>query len=260
MEVKNSPVKNFYLNVEAEKAKIRLANIDNGVRRGRPRKNKMYFTATTEEAIVAYNKEESLILKEKVYNGYIHEPLFKLAENIINRFRFYYMDGTPTDVKYEVIAFLLEKLPKYTQDKGKAFSYFSIVAKNYLIQNNNKAYKKMISKASLDLVDFKRNITNEVIRADRTESLNDFMTKFIIHYDILVEKKFRGDRDRRIAYAILQIFKSRHNIENYNKKALYIMIREITGTKTQYITKVVNEIKKEYVRLYDMYEKDRLVL
>ena len=30
-------------------------------------------------------------------------------------------------VRHEVIAFLLEKLPKYTQDKGKAFSYFSIV-------------------------------------------------------------------------------------------------------------------------------------
>ena len=258
MAVKISPVQDFYLRLEAEKEKARLANL--GVKRGRPRKSKMYFTLITEEAIVAYNLETNNALKEKVYNEHIHQPLFKLAENIINRFRFYYMDGTPSDVKYEVIAFLLEKLPKYTQDKGKAFSYFSIVAKNYLIQNNNKAYRKMISKASLNLVDFKRNVTNEILREDRTQMLNDFMNKFIEHYDLVVEKKFRGDRDKRIAYAILQIFRTRENIENYNKKALYIMIREMTGTKTQYITKVVNEIKKEYVRLYDMYQKDKIVL
>ena len=83
---------------------------------------------------------------------------------------------------------------------------------------------------------------------------------FIIHYDSIVPEKFRGDRDKRIAYAVLELFKTRDNIENYNKKALYIMIREMTGTKTQYITKVVNEIKKEYVRLYSLYEKNKIVL
>ena len=62
----------------------------------------------------------------------------KLAENIIHTFKFYYFDGGPKEVQHEVIAFMLEKLPKFVEGKGKAFSYFSIVAKNYLIQNNNK--------------------------------------------------------------------------------------------------------------------------
>ena len=100
-----SPVQAFYKELESKVEPIKV-----GIKRGRPRKSKMYFTETTEEAIVAYNLEYSHSLKEKIYNGYIHKPLFKLAENIINRFRFYYMDGSPTDVKYEVIAFLLEKL------------------------------------------------------------------------------------------------------------------------------------------------------
>ena len=250
-----SPVEAFYQELETKEEQIVV-----GTKRGRPRKSKMYFTQTTEEAIVAYNLEYSHSKKERIYNEHIHKPLFKLAENIINRFRFYYMDGSPTDVKYEVITFLLEKLPKYTQDKGKAFSYFSIVAKNYLIQNNNKAYRKIITKAPLTLIDFKRNVVNEIQREDKDQRMRDFMDRFIIHYDSIVPDKFRGDRDKRIAYAVLELFRTRDNIENYNKKALYIMIREMTGTKTQYITKVVNEIKKEYVKLYDLYEKNKIVL
>ena len=70
----------------------------------------------------------------------------------------------------------------------------------------------------------------------------------------LVLTTYKIKRDQSIAYAVLELFKNRENIENYNKKALYIMIREMTGTKTQYITKVVNEIKSEYTRLFKQFE------
>tara|TARA_R110001599_G_scaffold67850_1_gene191305 strand:+ start:9567 stop:10346 length:780 start_codon:yes stop_codon:yes gene_type:complete len=227
-------------------------------KRGRPRKNKMYFTPVTEEAIIAYNTEEDEILKNRVYKEHIHYPLYKMAENLIHRFKFYYMDGTPEDVKYEVITFLLEKLNKYTQDKGRAFSYFSIVAKNYLIQNNNKSYKRLISKTDTLAIDNQRNVMNEIVRSGNLQMVNSFMDRFIDYYDNKIEEVYRSERDRRIAYAVLELFKNRENIENYNKKALYIMIREMTGTKTQYITKVVNEIKSEYRKLFILFEDGKI--
>ena len=52
----------------------------------------------------------------------------------------------------------------------------------------------------------------------------------------------------------MELFRTRENIETYNKKALYILIREKTGAKTQYITKVVKQIKKEYETLYLKYQ------
>lgn len=227
-------------------------------KRGRPRKNKMYFTPVTEEAIIAYNTEEDEILKNRVYKEHIHYPLYKMAENLIHRFKFYYMDGTPEDVKYEVITFLLEKLNKYTQDKGRAFSYFSIVAKNYLIQNNNKSYKRLVSKTDTLAIDNQRNVMNEIVRSGNLQMVNSFMDRFIDYYDNKIEEVYRSERDRRIAYAVLELFKNRENIENYNKKALYIMIREMTGTKTQYITKVVNEIKSEYRKLFILFEDGKI--
>ena len=249
MMMNHSPVDKFYLNLQSKNvAEVKTS------KRGRPRKKKMYFTEDTQDAIIAYNLETDNAKRNKVWNEFINKPIDKLAENIINRFRFMYMDGGIKEVKSEVVSFLLTKLPKYTEDKGKAFSYFSIVAKNYLIQNNNKNYKRLTSKASVNHIDWQRNISNEVQREMVLDGVVDFMDLFIEWYEDKVEEKFRLKRDKAIAYAVLYLFKTRDNIETYNKKALYILIREMTDAKTQYITKVVKVIKKEYEFYYKKYQ------
>ena len=252
-QTKTSPISKFYEDHDKLQAEFEAEYLRPG-RRGRPRKNKMYFTPVTEAAIVAYNIDEDRKKRNKIYKEHIHYPLYKMAENLIHRFKFYYMDGSPEDVKYEVISFLLEKLNKYTPDKGRAFSYFSIVAKNYLIQNNNKSYKRLITRIPQEAIDNNRNVVNEIVRSERQESVLAFLDHFIEYYDAKIESTYKIKRDQSIAYAVLELFKNRENIENYNKKALYIMIREMTGTKTQYITKVVNEIKSEYTRLFKQFE------
>ena len=59
--------------------------------------------------------------------------------------------------------------------------------------------------------------------------------------------------DKKILFALLEIFRTRDNIENFNKKALYIMIREMTNVKTGYITRIVNIVKQKYIDLYKIY-------
>tara|TARA_A100001201_G_scaffold1118_1_gene2833 strand:- start:139 stop:906 length:768 start_codon:yes stop_codon:yes gene_type:complete len=254
--MKNSPVNLFYENIERKK--LQQALEDNKIKkpkRGRPRKNKLYFTQDTEDAIIAYNEEADHNLRNKVYNEYIHKPLFKMAENLIHRYKFYHFDAATKDVQHEVIAFILEKLPKYSKEKGKAFSYFSIVAKNYLIQNNYKHYNRKKSKAPIINIDTQRNITNEIIKKEYTSEIQDFFHTFITHCEKNIDSIIRYKRDIPIAYAILEIFKRCENIETYNKKALYIMVREMVNVKTQYITRVVNILKKEYKRLYLIYKE-----
>jgi len=253
--MQNSPVTLFYEKVQDNKAKAALiASMDTRPRRGRPRKNKLYFTQDTEDAIIAYNEELSHSLRNKVFNEYIHKPLFKMAENLIHRFKFYHFDAATKDVQHEVIAFLLEKLPKYTQEKGKAFSYFSIVAKNYLIQNNYKHYNRKKGKAPVLEIDNQRNIVNELVRGEHKSEVQDFYHLFIAHVEDNIDTVIKYKRDIPIAYAVLEIFKNCENIETYNKKALYIMVREMVNVKTQYITRVVNILKVEYKRLWIIYK------
>ena len=240
----NSPVEQFYATLEEERR--RAEEEAKKTKRGRPRKNKMYFTLETERAIIAYNKEPDNALKNKVYNEFIHKPLMKLAENIIHTFKFYYFDGGPKEVQHEVIAFMLEKLPKFVEGKGKAFSYFSIVAKNYLIQNNNKNYRDLKTKKPIVTIDRERDLGHEQAMKEYRDDLDVFMERFSKYYSKKVNDNFRSDRDKKIAHAVLKLFDERKNIEIFNKKALYILIREMTNTKTQHITKVVNVIKKDF--------------
>ena len=67
---------------------------------------------------------------------------------------------------------------------------------------------------------------------------------------------FTKHKDIQVADTILYLFKSRDNIENYNKKAIYILIRERTGVNSQNITNVLNKIKKIYMELFKMYRSD----
>ena len=217
------------------------------------KKNRMYFTLDTQDAIVKYNKSKNDTERNRLYQVHIHKAFDKLAENIINTFKFQYFDIPYQDVKHEVVAFLIEKMPKYTEGKGKAFSYFSIVAKNYLILHNNNNYKKLKQRAPITVLDTSRDVIGEQYTKTLREEKRDFMELFIEwctnNHNSLVSKP----RDKKILFALLEIFRTRDNIENFNKKALYIMIREMTNVKTGYITRIVNIVKQKYVDLYKVY-------
>ena len=64
---------------------------------------------------------------------------------------------------------------------------------------------------------------------------------------------FTRKRDLQIADAILELFRRSEHIENFNKKHLYLLIREMTDCKTHYITKVVNVMKKHQKKMLNDY-------
>ena len=65
---------------------------------------------------------------------------------------------------------------------------------------------------------------------------------------------FKRKKDLNVADSVIYLFKHRHNIENFNKKALYILIRERTGSNTQHITRVINQMKKQYFKMQKMFQ------
>tara|TARA_R100000951_G_scaffold94719_2_gene83584 strand:- start:217 stop:933 length:717 start_codon:yes stop_codon:yes gene_type:complete len=221
----------------------------------RKRKNKRYFTTVTEMAINAYNNCDDDRLKNKIYNRFIHYPFDKLSENVIHTYKTYYFDIPYEDVKASVVAFLNEKIHKFNGDNGRAFSYFTVVARNYLFNENNANYARMKSREGLDVVDSSRNIVNEVVSEQMRESKSDFIDHYTQYIDYHLDDIFSKDRDRAIADSINELFKTRNDLYSYNKKALYILIRERTGVHTQYITKVVGKMKHIYVELYTQYNK-----
>ena len=213
-----------------------------------------YFTQKTEDAIIRYNNEERPFMRNRIYNDHIKDAFDKLCENIIHTFKFYYFDVSSEEVKNEVVSFLVMNMHKYTAGKGKAFSYFSIVAKNYLILHNNNNYKKMKTHDKIDVMDWDRSIQTEISQKDTDSSYKEFVSQMLEYWDNNMNVIFRRQKDIRVADAVLHIFRIKGSIELFNKKALYILIREMTQSNTQHITRVINVMKKYQKGIYKEFQ------
>tara|TARA_Y100001963_G_scaffold33650_1_gene46707 strand:+ start:447 stop:1190 length:744 start_codon:yes stop_codon:yes gene_type:complete len=209
------------------------------------KKRKVYFGQEVQNAIIDYNSSEDDNERNKIYGTRIHAAFDKLAENIINTFKFTYFDMPFEDVKHEVVAFMVMNMHKYDHTKGsKAFSYFSVVAKNYLILHNNNNYKKLKSHNGIEVLDREKNMGNNI-----DSDLKQFTLEVVEYFDNNLQNIFKKQRDINIAYSIIDLIKRMDEIENFNKKALYILIREMTDVNTSHITSVVNTLKKHYKKL-----------
>lgn len=227
------------------------------VRKRKPKTANVYFTQETEDAILEYLSLENQAQRNRLFNEKINYSFHKLAENIIHTFKFYYTEvDTIPELQHEVVAFLLEKLHLYKPDKGKAFSYFGTIAKRYLILYNNANYKKLKDKATVEAVDEDKTILIDIVNngkdlyEDKTPS---FLKQFTQYVDLNLFTLFPKQRDAQIADAILELFRKNDNIDIFNKKALYIYIKEITDASTPQITKIIKRLKLIYVKKFNEY-------
>ena len=228
------------------------------LRKRKPKTKNQYFTQDTEDAIIEYLAETDEHKRNLIYNARIKYAFHKLTENIIHTFKFYYTEvDTIAELQHEVTAFLLEKLHLYQQGKGKAYSYFGTIAKRYLILYNNNNYKKLKQRAEVDAIDDDQSINIDLINNFSIEGPRDEASEFIRYllqyFDLYLFDHFPKQEDAKTADAVLEIFRKRENIELFNKKAIYIYIREITDQPTSQITKVIKKMKKIYKKLIIQY-------
>jgi len=219
-------------------------------KKGSPR---YYFHQGTENAILRHNKETRPVIRERIYNEHIRQAFEKLAENIIHTFKFYYFDVPSNDVKHEVVSFLYMNMHKFKEGKGKAFSYFSIVAKNYLILHNNNNYKRMKQHDGAQVTDHKRDPISEERSRDAVSMKIEYVDVLADYWRNNLTAVFKRKKDLDVANSVVELMDMRQNIDNFNKKALYILIREMTGSNTQHITRVINVMKKHHFKLMENY-------
>ena len=232
------------------------------IRKRKPKKANIYFTQETEDAIIAYLASTDQVFRDRIFYERINYAFHKLAENIIHTFKFYYTDvDTINELKHEVVAFLLEKLHLYQQSKGKAFSYFGTIAKRYLIIYNEKNYKKIKEKGTLEEADEDKIIVEDLVRESNEDhhQLSDFIDYFVAYVDKNLTKLFPRQHDQRTADVILELFRKRENLEIFNKKAIYIYIREMIDVDTFQITKVIKILKRVYYDIYNEYYENGYV-
>ena len=216
-----------------------------------------YFTTETEEYIVKYNTSVDKEYRNKIFSDHIYYPFYKLAENIIHTFKFYYTDVDKIeDLKHEIVSMLYEeKIMKFDPTNGaKAYSYFGTIVKRWLINYNNKNYKKLKQIGSFD--DIEESYDQDLdLDSPSGKTLSNFMNAWIDSVYLKIEDMFQKESDIKIADAVLTLFRTRHDLDIFKKKALYIYIREMTDCETPQLTKVITVLKEDfkenYQKLYD---------
>ncbi len=229
----------------------------------RKKSSSNYFTKETEDYIKRYNVSKDSDYRAKIFTDHIYFPFYKLAENIIHTFKFYYTDVERIeDLKHEVVSMLLEeKIMKFDPDHGaKAYSYFGTIVKRWLISYNNKNYKKLKQIGSFD--DMEESYEGSMnVKLPGGITLSQFLDMWIEKTYDKLDNLFAKDSEKRIADAVLTIFKTRHDIDIFKKKALYIYIREMTDCETPHLTRVISVLKDDFYEIYHRYhEKGKIVI
>lgn len=214
-----------------------------------------YFTKETEDYIVLYNNSIDPVYRAKIFTDHIYLPFYKLAENIIHTFKFYYTDVDDIEsLKHEIVSVLLEeKIDKFDPTNGaKAYSYFGTIVKRWLINYNNKNYKKLKQIGSFDDMEDSFEVNTD-LDSPSAVTLSRFLDEWVEEMYEQLETLFVRESELKIADAVLTIFKTRHDLDIFKKKALYIYIREMTDCETPHLTKVIAKLKEEFYNKYQLY-------
>lgn len=231
------------------------------MRKPSPTSSRNYFTKETDEWVVKYNSTTDPKERDRIFRDHLYYPFYKLAENIINTFKFYHMDvDSVEDLKLDVVRLIFEeKLPGFDPTRGtKAFSYFGTIIKRWLMAYCNSNYSQKKKRVSIDLHQdsFSESVSPETAP---TITLATFFDNWIEDMYEKLDELFPKEEDRVIANAVLTVFTNRDKLEElgqerdedlFKKKAFYIYVREITGCDTPYLTRVIKVFKKDFLEKY----------
>ena len=214
---------------------------------------RMYFNEKTQEAIVAYQKSSVKEERDKLYVEQILPAFQKLVENLINIHKFTDIYDSFDDLKSDCVNFLFETLPKFDSTRGtNAFSYFNVVAKNWLIIRTKQKSIRIKRYVSLD--------DQEALSQGDVESIEGY--QHLPSQDHSIEVQQQKDKLMKMLYeiqdmaknenekscieSIIHIFENIGQIDFFNKNAVMLYIRELSGLSSKQLTATLQVMKKNY--------------
>lgn len=219
-------------------------------------KNKGYFTKVHQDAIVQFCTSECPREKEDLYTNVIREALEKLSENLIYVYGFHKQHDNVDVLKQDCVINLYETLHKFDPEKGhRAFSYFNVVAKHWLIIHSRKKNKRQYRMVSIDDPDNEINVdalfhrngqyvkppSSLIEQREKTEEIRQLFQE--------IRKRVRNEREQRCVDAIIEIFEKVDELDFLNKRAIFVYVREMSGLNSKQLSVCMSSIRNIYRQL-----------
>ena len=216
-------------------------------RRKRGSKKNHYFTQDHEDAIIRYTQTNCSRERTELYRKWIGPAFDQMVDKIVFTYKFTNLPNCDS-LRDECKIWLMTILDKYDSSKGsKAFSYFSVITKNWFIHKVKRQQKR--NKREVDYDNISKSHEEEFLSTNESyitmREENEFWSLFyneIKSWDVSLMK----DNDLKVYKAIIILFESKEDIEIFNKKAIYLYLREITGLNTKQIVNSLKKFRKKY--------------
>lgn len=212
-----------------------------------------YITMETQDAIVSYQAKEDIKLKNDIYLKEIYPAFDSLVENLINVYGFNVVHESRVDLKNECLEFLYRTLPKFQADKGsKAFSYFNVVAKNWLTIRSKTNAKKVQTYISIDDKDTMAQHDLYTIENYNIIPAGDDLMFMKLYPDELkatiedLVNIVKTENEKNCVRAISMLLKDLEEVDFLNKRAVLLYLREITGLNSKQLSVILASLKKHY--------------
>lgn len=227
---------------------------------------RFYFTSETQEAICCFQKEADRRVREKLYVEKIMPAFEKLVENLINIHKFSGLHDTYEDLKNDCVNFLFETIHKFNPNMGtNAFSYFNVVAKNWLIiKTKQKAQRgrrdisiddpKGLTSSEMQIVEERSTVPSQDFLLENSENIANILK---LMYEI--RSRVKVENELLCINSVITIFENINDIDILNKSAILLYIRELSGLSPKQLTTSMQAVKKHYNKLkleqkFDLFE------
>ena len=228
-------------------------------RRRRRGSGKKYFTEVHEQAIIDYVASDCVRERTELYNQYLGPVFDEMVDKIVFTYKFTTLSNID-QLRDECKIWLITILDKYDPNKGsKAFSYFSVITKNWFIHKVKKQSKK--TRTEIEYIDLPKDLelkfistTNPYAKNREHEEFFNFLKNEIDSW----EHDKMKENEEKVLNAIRMLFDSANDIEIFNKKAIYLYLREITGLNTKQVVNNLNKMRIRYRVFREKWDKGDL--
>lgn len=217
-------------------------------RKKNPNSASNYFNESVEEAIQLYNKAETQEQRDRIFR-IIYPAIYKIAEVMYNKVKPTYMDGEILDIMMDCTSYLAERMCRIKEGKGKAFSYFTVCARNYYIFHNSRAYTGTKKTLKLDILNEDWDIPDvDTGRAEQMEESAKLLNAFVDYMDENKERFVNTKKGNIVVGAVIDLLRDVDSIKDLNRRNIMNDLTEINGYKVDrhYITKVFNRLQMHF--------------
>ena len=224
----------------------------------RPGSTNAYFTNDTQESIKKFQEDGAGKLRDQIFEKDILPALKKMVEYWV----YVYGLESPLQSKEELVqscvGFLHDSIHKWDSERStKAFSYFNVVSRNWLINTVNNHKKQShrdisINDVELESVLHNKDVDENLVTQSVEKDIIDFET--IAGMKLRVKKIRNGledERDLVVMEAIEKVFDLADSLDFINRSALFIYIRDLCGYDKRTISRSMSRIRKVYKQISD---------